>query len=113
MNGEQKSGRFFAHALDDMNLRILRMLEGTFSFEAAHTVKDRHVICTRQAHDVNITSPQRRCNVASTLRRRYIYDVASTLRRRYIYVMCLLGNSLSNGTVRGCNKAVTPARTLF
>ena len=30
MNGEQKSGRFFAHALDDMNLRILRMLEGTF-----------------------------------------------------------------------------------
>ena len=68
---------------------------------------------TQRAHDVNITSPQRRCNVtwrcidveatlylhdvASTLRRRYIYvirlnvdatshDVASTLRRRYIYM---------------------------
>ena len=33
---------------------------------------------TQRAHDVNITSPQRRCNVM-------------TLRRRYIYVMCPLG----------------------
>ena len=40
------------------------------------------VNASRQAHDVNITSPQRRCNVM---------DVASTLRRRYIYVMCPLG----------------------
>ena len=38
---------------------------------------------SQQAHDVNITSPQRRCNVM-------------TLHRRCIYVMCLLGYFDSN-----------------
>ena len=52
---------------------------------------------SQRAHDVNITSPQRRCNgtwrkfnVASTSIQRH--DDASTLRRRYIYVMCLPGS---------------------
>ena len=54
-------------------------------------------IIAQRAHDVNITSPQRRCNVirkynvASTSMQRH--DVASTLRRRYIYVMCLPGEN--------------------
>ena len=35
MDGEQRPGCYFAHAQDDMNLRILRMFEGTFSLNAA------------------------------------------------------------------------------
>ena len=31
-------GQYFANALDDLNLRILRMLEGTFSLDVAHLV---------------------------------------------------------------------------
>ena len=31
INDEKKSGWYFAHAQDDLNLRIFRMLEGTFS----------------------------------------------------------------------------------
>ena len=68
--------------------------------------KQKTNVDARQAHDVNITSPQRRCNVM-TLHRRWgdviftwrkynvastsmqRHDVASTLRRRYIYVMCI------------------------
>ena len=37
MNGVQRPGRYFAHAQDDLNMRILRMLEGTVSFCAAHS----------------------------------------------------------------------------
>ena len=35
MNGKQRPGWYFAHAQDDLNLRILRMFEGTFSLDAA------------------------------------------------------------------------------
>ena len=38
MHGEQRPGCYFAHAHDDLNLRILRMFEGTFSLDAAHFV---------------------------------------------------------------------------
>ena len=31
MNGDQMPGYYFAHAQDDLNPHILRMLEGTFS----------------------------------------------------------------------------------
>ena len=33
MNGEQRLGSYFMHAQDDLNLRILRMFEGTFSLD--------------------------------------------------------------------------------
>ena len=33
---KQKPGWFFAYAHDDLNLRILRMFEGTFALDAAH-----------------------------------------------------------------------------
>ena len=36
MNWEQRPVRFFAHAQDVLNLRLLRMLECTFSLHAAH-----------------------------------------------------------------------------
>ena len=36
LNGEQRPGRYFAHAQDDLNLRTLQMFEGTFSFDVAH-----------------------------------------------------------------------------
>ena len=32
-NEEQRPGCYFTHAQDDLNLRILRMLEGTFSLD--------------------------------------------------------------------------------
>ena len=32
MNGEQRPGSYFAHAQDDLNLRILRVIEDTFCF---------------------------------------------------------------------------------
>ena len=35
MNGEQRPRWYFAHSKDDLNLRILRMFEGTFSLDAA------------------------------------------------------------------------------
>ena len=52
---------------------------------------------TQRAHDVNTTSPQRRCDVVFTSWRcidveatLYLrHDIASTLRRRCIYVMTL------------------------
>ena len=37
MNGEQRPGWYFARAQDDLNVRILRMLEDTFSLDAAQT----------------------------------------------------------------------------
>ena len=33
MNGEHRPGQYFAPAQDDLNLHILRMLEGTVSIE--------------------------------------------------------------------------------
>ena len=38
INGEQRPDESFAHAhaQDDLNLHIVRMLEGTFSFGTAH-----------------------------------------------------------------------------
>ena len=36
INGDQKPGLYFACAQDDLNLRILRMFEDTFSFGAPH-----------------------------------------------------------------------------
>ena len=36
MNAEQKPGWYFAHAQDDLNLRILRIFEVSFSLDAAH-----------------------------------------------------------------------------
>ena len=36
MNGEQRTGRYFAHMQYDLNLRILCMFEGTFSLDAAN-----------------------------------------------------------------------------
>ena len=36
MNGEQRPGRYFAHAQGDLNLRILFMYEGTFALGVAH-----------------------------------------------------------------------------
>ena len=36
MNGKQRPDESFAHAQDDLNLHIVRMLEGTFSFGTAH-----------------------------------------------------------------------------
>ena len=44
------------------------------------------VLKAQRTHDVNITSMQR-------------HDVASTLRRRYIYVMCLPGGGFESATV--------------
>ena len=35
MNGEKRSGWYFVHAQYDLNLRNLRIFEGTFSFDAA------------------------------------------------------------------------------
>ena len=35
VNGEQTPRRYFAHVLDDLNLRILCMFEGIFSLDAA------------------------------------------------------------------------------
>ena len=35
INGEQRPG-YHAHVQDDLNLYFLRMLEGTFSLDAAH-----------------------------------------------------------------------------
>ena len=36
MTGEQRTPRYFSHAQEDLNLRILRMFEGTFSLDAVH-----------------------------------------------------------------------------
>ena len=36
INGEQRPGWYFAHAQDDLNLRILRMFDDTFLLYAAH-----------------------------------------------------------------------------
>ena len=35
-NGDQMPGWDFAHVQDDVNPHIMHMLEGTFSFDAAH-----------------------------------------------------------------------------
>ena len=68
--------------------------------DVASTLRWRYIHVMRRwgdvifmAHDVNITSPQRRCNLM-TLHRRWVDVIftswhASTLRRRYIYVMCV------------------------
>ena len=36
MNAVQRQERYIAHAQDDLNLHILRMLEGTFLLDTAH-----------------------------------------------------------------------------
>ena len=36
MTEKQGPGLYFAHAQDDLNLRILRMFEGTFSLDTVH-----------------------------------------------------------------------------
>ena len=38
MNGEHSRGWYFAHVQDYLNLLILRMLEGTFSHDAVHSL---------------------------------------------------------------------------
>ena len=38
MNGEQMSGLYLEHAQNDLNLRILRMFEGTFSLDMAQII---------------------------------------------------------------------------
>ena len=38
INGEQWPGWHFVYAQDDLNLRILRMFEGTFSLDAANNI---------------------------------------------------------------------------
>ena len=38
ITGEQRLGGYFAHAQDDLNLRILRVFGGTFSLGAAQIV---------------------------------------------------------------------------
>ena len=38
MNGEQRPGWYFAHAQDNLNLRMLRMFEGIFSLDADHII---------------------------------------------------------------------------
>ena len=40
INGKQKPGRYFAHALNDLNPRILRMSESTFSLDGLYSNKD-------------------------------------------------------------------------
>ena len=40
MSGEQMPGWYFAHAEDDLNLRILRMFKGTFSLDTAQLVNN-------------------------------------------------------------------------
>ena len=39
MNGEQSPGWYFAHSQDDLNPRILRIFEGTFSLDTAKVRK--------------------------------------------------------------------------
>ena len=85
MNGEQMPGQYFAHAQDDLNLRILRMFEGTFLLDAANIVLI--LFCSNPSGLPAGT--WRKYNVTSTSMHRH--DVASTLRRRCIYVMCLPG----------------------
>ena len=38
MNGGQRPKWYFAHTLDDLNLRILRMFEGIFSLDAVNII---------------------------------------------------------------------------
>ena len=43
MKGEQRPGWYFAHAQNDLNLRILLMFEGSFWLDAVHKLVHVHV----------------------------------------------------------------------
>ena len=57
MNGEQELWRYFMHTQNDLNMRILRMLEGPFSLEAAHLTDKiylKNILHLLQRMEINI-----------------------------------------------------------
>ena len=44
MNAEQSSELYFAHEQGDLNLRILRMFEGTYPLDTVHIFTDKRLL---------------------------------------------------------------------
>ena len=44
ISGEQRSGLYFTHSQDDLNLQILHMFEGTYSLDAAQLLSFQHFL---------------------------------------------------------------------
>ena len=45
INGKHRPRGCFAHVLDDLNLHILRIFEGTFTFDAAQKMYSSYLLC--------------------------------------------------------------------
>ena len=54
MNEEQSPGWFFAHVPDDLNLRILKMLEGTFLLDVAQMILEPASLITAALNNKNL-----------------------------------------------------------
>ena len=57
MNGEQRPVYYFAYAQDDLDLRILRMFEGTFRLtRSSYIIHSLNILC-RHLYDAFLTQP--------------------------------------------------------